>query len=266
MRIVVANRSRIALALLLVGLGGGLAVGGPTGLGHLAVVVLDHIYLLFLAAAAVAIFVTVMPRGTRIGPVVLVLAGSVAYVATHQRWPGQSGWVVVGLLAVVVGGGLAIAGKNVGNKNLRDFDPVRRSWAIGIRRVVDFQGAEWIPDHISVCAIGTKLRLDLTAPAEARRQYVELSVICCGGCVEIVLPDHWPVVGGRLALTRTIHFSGRLDSDETFPDPRDETQYKRLGQVIEKRHDQYREFNEPPPVLVVHVMGLGGDVSLVGRT
>ena len=265
MRIVVANGSRIALALLLVGLGGTLAAGGPVALGRLALVVLDHIYLLFLAAAAVSIFVTVMPRGTRTGPVVLILAGSVAYVATHQRSPGQSGWVAVGLLAVVAGGGLAMTAKNLGNKNRRDFDPVRRRWAIGIQKVVEFHADEWIPDHISVYAVGTKLRIDLTAPAEARRQYVELSVICCGGCVEIVLPDHWPVVGGRLAFTRTIHFSGRLDSEETFPDPRDQIQYKRLGQVIERRHRQYREFNQPPPVLVVHVMGLGGEVSLVGR-
>jgi hypothetical protein len=264
MRIVGANRSRIVWALLLVGFGAALAVAGPVGLGRLALDVLSHIYFLFLAAAAVSIFLTAMPRGTRIGPVVLIVAGSAAYVATHERSTGRSGWVLVGLLIVLVGGGLAMTARSGKSKNTRDFDPVRRSWAIGIHRVVDFHEDKWIPGYISVCVIATKVKVDLTVPAEARGKYVELSVACWGGCVEIVLPEHWPVVGGRLALTRAIHFSGRLDSEDTFSDPRDQSQYRRLGLVIEERHRLYPELKEPA-VLVVHVMGLGGNVSLVGR-
>lgn len=83
MRVVHVNRSRILLALLLVCLGSVLAVTGPDGLTHIGSLVAANVDVVLLLLAAASVFVTVMPRGTRAGPLVLTALGLAAYVATY---------------------------------------------------------------------------------------------------------------------------------------------------------------------------------------
>jgi hypothetical protein len=264
MRDVGMGRSRTLIGLLLVSIGSTLAVAGPGGLGRVGLLFASHLYLVFFAAAGLSLFLTVLPRGTRAAPAGLFVAGLIAYVADHHGWwHASQPWALAGLMIVLAGGGLSMTAS--GRKRSEDFDPVQRAWAIGFPRTVAFPGTEWTPGLISAYAIGTKLTIDLRKPAEARGKYVELAIACWVARVEIVLPDHWPVVAGRLAQTKGIRFSGSLDSNETFTDPRDQLQFNRLNNVVEEWR-RLHQADPDPAVVVVHVLGLGGEVSLVGRT
>jgi hypothetical protein len=263
MRVVHVNRSRILLALLLVGLGSAVAVAGPDGVTHLGTLAADNVFIVVLLLAAASVFVTVMPRGTRVGPLVLTTLGLVAYVATHERWWSSTHWALAGLLIVLLGGGLALSGEN--GRRIDDFDPVRRVRAFGVPKSLDFRGEEWTPEHISAWVFGTKLIVDLREPGVAEGVCVELSLTCLWGYVELVLPDDWLVVGGRLALARGIGFSGRMDSSEIFSNPKAKEQRKKLERVVAMRGGD-RDDDTGPAVVVIHVMGLGGYVSLAGRS
>jgi len=263
MPIVGMDKGRTVLALLLVSLGSALAVAGPVALGRVGLLIASHIYVLFFAAAALSVFLTVLPRGTRVGPAMLFVAGVVAYIAAHGRGHRWDPWALAGLMIALLGGGLSMATSS--RKRTEDVDPVKRVWAIAFPRTSDFQDNEWTPQLISACAIGAKLTIDLRSPAEARGKYVELAIACWAGRVEIIPPDHWPIVAGRLAQTKGIRFSGNLDSSETFSDPRDQAQYNKLGEIVDKWRRLHTASTEPT-VVVVHVMGLGGQISLVGRT
>jgi hypothetical protein len=217
--------------------------------------------LLLFVLAGVYIYFTALPRGLRFGPAILALGGLAVYLVQHGLWTALEPWVTIGILLVALGGWLSMTA----NRRQSDLDPICRELAVLFPRTVRFATNRWMPDHLSIFVVGTLARIDLQETGIPRHEHliVELHVNCLAGMVDVLLPEEWAVVGGRLASTYGVKFAGRLDSADIFTAPEDRTQRMRLLTVLTKWSEKLPESNrDKSGILVVHVRGFGGEVRV----
>jgi hypothetical protein len=261
MPVVHVDRARLLLALTLVAVGSPVAVAGPASLGRLAALVITNVYVPLLALAAVLIVVSALPRGTRMGPIVLIAGGLAAYAVTHGQWRAGAAWTAIGALLMLLGGSIAL----MPDGRRERIDPVRRVTAVLFPRTAAIGRGERAPEQIAVVVIGTRVVVDLREPGRVDEELIELSLSCWAGHIEILLPDSWSVVGGRLASARGVTFRGRLDSTKLFAEPRNQEMYERLMRIGAERRQRHPEAGVDSAVVVVHVLGFGGSVELGTR-
>jgi hypothetical protein len=263
MPLVYVDRVRLLLALALVAVGSPVAAGGPASLGRLASLVIANIHVPLLVLAAILILVSALPRGTRLGPMILIAGGLTAYAVTHGQWRAGGLWTAMGALLVLLGGRIALL---PGSRRER-IDPVWRVTAVLFPRTLAVGKGERAPEQIAVVAIGTRVVVDLREPGRVDEALIELSLSCWAGHIEILLPDSWSVVGGRLASARGVTFRGQLDSTKLFADPRNQEMYEKLINTGAARRERHQEpTGVDPAVVVVHVLGFGGAVELGTRS
>jgi hypothetical protein len=210
------SRARVALGLAGVVVATAWAVGGVHGLGAGGLVILKAIPALLVALGAVLLLRAVVPRSPVMGPLVLVLGGSLALAI-------QFDLVTAGMLDDVAPVLLAVAGIAVAmSKSSRD-NPlaaiVSHHWSVILpsRR----NKIEGMAPHKFVlrCFLGDLL-LDLTdasypvAGGGSVLPKITVDVTVFGGWLEIRVPHDWSVHAGRAYLTRLVRFEGQLSSAE----------------------------------------------------
>jgi hypothetical protein len=147
----------------------------------------------------------------------------------------------------------------------RSLDPVRRELAAFLPRRIKVGRGEETPRQLSVIAVSTSVGVTFAEGCVPRHPTVELLVSCWAGRVEVRAPGSWLLAAGRVAATRGIRFVGDLDHHRPFPDPRAPEQAERLGKLIQEHHREHPppDSDIPAAVLVVHVLGFGGEVTIL---
>jgi hypothetical protein len=251
---------RALLAIVLVGVGGVLVTAGPAGLLEFVRLLLANVGLLLIATAAAAVLAAALPRGARAGPTIVAIVGLLVLWLNRNNWSGQFWWTAAGAGLVLTGCSLALAAPV---RRPAEVDPVWRRAAILFRTKAAVESDVETPAQITLVVVGTLLDVDLRQAKAPGRRFLELVISCWLGRVDIRLPPHWAVVGGRLHTSHHVRLKGRLDDRDIFPYPT----LDQLEKIAEARAEQYACNNQRPlPVaIVVHVLGAGGEVELVGR-
>jgi hypothetical protein len=215
----ILSRVRVAFGLAGVAAGTAWAVGGVHALSAGAFAMLASMPALTVVAGVLILLRAVIPRGALAGPLVLIVAGSVALVI-------QSGVVTNSMLqrvapALLVTGGAVVA---MSRRSRVPAIPtiVARYWSAFVPIVRELR--DRAPHKLIVHCLLGHIMLDLTAaryPRDALRVTVDITLL--GGHVELRLPDDWTVRAGRLDLARGTRFHGQLSSAEPVsPQPREE--------------------------------------------
>jgi hypothetical protein len=256
-------RLRLILALALVGLGSTLAVGQPAGLLELGRALWARLDVILIAIAIITILATVAPRGSLGGAVVFGSAGLAVHLGRRGGWSAPDVWLLLGAGAVAAGGWLAMT---VDVPEPDQIDPVRRRIALLFPRRIGLAGRR-APDILSVVAVGTCVRVDLSAAKAPKGETIELLISCWAARVELAVPARWPVVAGRLASAHAIRFCGELDLAEPTPFPHLPEQAARLTKVTAERTAAHERSpaSGRAAAIVIHVLGLAGEVTIVGR-
>ncbi|CAM3329932.1 hypothetical protein KIPE111705_02835 [Kibdelosporangium persicum] len=244
------------LALLAVSAGSVLAASGPGGFARLGTVVLDNAGWLLLAAGAVALLSAIAPPGALLGPLVLIVAGLVVVLDP----PRPEVWTLSGGI-ITVGGGLFLM-RRAGTEQ-PNADPVMRRSAVLFPRKVRLRSDELCPERLFLRSVlSVRITANLRAAAPPQRGIIELLITCWGGQVRVTLPDHWTVVGGRLAAAKLISLDGVLDHARTYPDLSLIKEAAEFTELTEARFAKHGSDDQEPVLAIVHVMGLGGVVRL----
>jgi hypothetical protein len=250
------------MALALVGLGSAIAAGGPAGVAELARLVWAHLDLLLASAATVVFVAAVAPRGTLMAPLVLALAAAGVYAWRHRVGTGPELWALIGTGAVAAGGWLTMSDTN--DRDVRSLDPVLRRMAVLLPRTIRVVDRP-APDQLLVLAVGGRVRVDLSEAKPPRGTVMELVLTCCAAQVEVAIPRSWAVVGGRLATAHGVRFTGQLDEAQPMPYPDEPVQRQALVALAEARRSTVAETAKRSGAVVIHALGFGGRVSLLGR-
>jgi hypothetical protein len=235
---------RVAAALLLVAAGATIGAGGSSAALHLAQMIWTNLSLIILAIACMALLASIAPIGSVAGPLLLVvLAGGV--------WALQAGWITVGerwlWTLLLIGTGVLVAADPAGQ---RRPDMTQRRWAMLFPRTIT---PESIPGKVRVVAAGNRLRLDLRT-TNPGAPVTEIFASIWLGKVELLLPNDWAVVAGRVTAARAIEFSGTMTTAASYTDPSGSDQ-KRLEALVDPP--------SRPFVGVVHVLGVLGRIDVL---
>jgi hypothetical protein len=256
-------KPRLLAALTLVGVGSAIAAGGPVGLAYVARAVWEHLDLLLVALAGSALLAAVAPRGTRAAPVALALVGVGIHLWRNSGSSTAQVWLLLGGTAILMGGWLGTA-ESTARDGGQPVDPVRRSVAVLFPRAIQISGQA--PDQLFVLAVGVRVRVDLSLAQPPRFASTQVLVTCCAARIEVIVPNSWPVVAGRLAAAYGVRFTGRLDSNRSTPHPQEPAEAKILGKLAKERWKRVAGPGAPrSAVVVIHAMGFGGEIVLVDR-
>lgn len=251
-------------SLLLVAIGSALLVGGPDPLVDLVRWLADRAGVLLLGLAAAIVLVTAIPRGAATGPLGLAGAGVVVLAAQHGQITSADWWAVGGGVLIGLGAFLSLGRRH--SDSSQDVDPVQTYRVLLLSRSIPVRSSDQVPKQIRLIAIGARAQLDLAAAQPGRTDVLELVLTCYAGRVEVALPERWAVVAGRVSATRSVDFIGRLDAITPLTDLNDELQCTVL---TEAATDQAKSYPVPEGarsmVVVIHVVGLWGQVILLGR-
>jgi hypothetical protein len=190
----------------------------------------------------------------------LAIVGAAVFAFQRGHWSDRVTWQLAGGGLIVMGGWLAMAPTSPASS----LDPVRRELAVVIPRPIRIRSEERSPQQLSVIAIGTSAHVTFAEGCILTDHVVELLVSCWGGSVDVQLPDSWPVVAGRVNAARMIRLDGKLDRNDAFADPRTPADYGTLQKLIKKRRENHppRDPSRPSAALVMHVTGIGGQISI----
>jgi hypothetical protein len=232
------------LALGLVAAGTALATSGP----HVFVLAASMLWsaapVLLIALGGLALLMIAVPSPKLILPGILLLSGAV-WFAIRGEWVQIDVGVRYATAVLAIVAGVAL----VSEKGVQTVDLMRRQWAVLLPRRAN---AEVVPTTVRLVAMYTRFRLEFELVKVPRGNVVECMITTWWGQVELVVPLHYQVVCGRVHTARWVEFTGKLDSDEVFMDPRG-MDLDRLRALCTADH---------PYVLVLHILGLGGRVSV----
>jgi hypothetical protein len=200
------------------------------------------------------------PRGALSGPFLLGGAGFAVLAVRNQWWNARDIWLLTGT-ALAIAGGLTLMRKR---QSPFRSDPVRRIAGAIVRRRLVINSDQCAPDRLLVLAIFGRVDIDLRSAGVPSYGLVEVMVSCWMGTVEFFVADHWPVVAGRVHAARGVKLEGILDSTETFDEPESKEHEETLQELIRKRQVSMKSEREGS-VVVIHILGLGGSVSISGR-
>ena len=263
------SNARVVASVIMMSAGVVLVAYGPDALrriGHLVVVYGGYV---LLGAAALLIFMRMVPRNARTMPVILALGGLALIGLQHRSEWYAHRWAVVGTLLILAGAGLSRhpphpTRQRTGSKWPTPYRRVVCVWP----RKVEFTGDYGTPTVLALTAIVGKLEVDLTGAAVPRLSHgMEIFVRCAlGGRVKLRLPPDWAVAAGRLSSAYGITWDDtfKFDSGELFVDPYAEDWSKKLTMLAKDRREAIRDstIRIAGVWVVVHVAGLGGSVRI----
>ncbi|SNR35211.1 LiaF transmembrane domain-containing protein [Actinomadura mexicana] len=208
------TRTRVLLGLVAVATGAALAAGGSDALRRGVEVFAQTAPYLLLAAGAIILLKSVLPREQTVaGPAFLVVAG-LTWLAVARDW-FASETMRPFASAVLVVGGVAVA-MSSGRRDLDIDTGVRRCMAIVMPRVSRFAQA---PRKLVVRALAGDVVIDLSEARLPRQQEMEIDLALLYGYVQILIPEGWAVVRGRLETARRIRLDGKLDPPYVYSPP-----------------------------------------------
>jgi len=243
------NRPRVLVALAMMVAGALLTLDGPGGVTRAGRLLAEHGGIVLIALAVAALLAAMAPRGTVVGPVVVGLIGVGLVGARAGLWSAEALWTAGGTGLVVVGGWVVMASVSPA---AHDFDPAWRRRAILWPRTIEVSDENAWPQHLGILAVGTKVEVDLRRGRRPVTAFLELAVSCWGGRVEVYLPPHWRVLPGRVHAATAVRLKGRLDDTEPLRDPHAPGAEKRIAAM-----------GGNDVVVVIHIVGLGGEVQLI---
>lgn len=220
---------RAIVGALLVAVGSVIVVAGPQPVVGMGQWLLHHSGTLLLALAAAVALWKAVPREARKWPLLLAAVGVVVLLVQH----GVDPMAVAG--GVLVGFGALMSGLRPGDSFRDDIDPVHIYRRIFYGRNIKARPLQPVPQLLRLLAVGTTVKIDLTAARRGEFDFLELAVTCWFARVEIVLPPHWAVAAGRLAATTGVRFTGVLDTATLITDVYDEGQTAELTSIATER-------------------------------
>ncbi|MFJ5261318.1 hypothetical protein ACIQAC_12735 [Streptomyces sp. NPDC088387] len=230
------GRTRTALGLLVVIVGTAWLLGGPDALRSGARVALVAGPYLLMAFALALVVRTALPKGTALGPLLLLLAGGVWALLGQDRL--GNAWESRLLPLALIGlGALVALGRSTASEGTDVVIPVRRYRSFLVPRTAKLAASEVGVRRIVVRSFFGPLRVDLSealfpgesAATELPVLHVDVTVFF--GRVELVLRgdcavalaggihtygtslvEHVPVFANADAYTQS-HLEGRLEAD-----------------------------------------------------
>jgi hypothetical protein len=233
---------KATLSLVLIAAGAALAAGGPAVFAAVAAFGWQHLHFLLFGVAGVMVLVAAVPRRALAVALVFVVLGSGVVMFRSDGVSDTARVTVAGMLAVL---GLLLA---VELDRRLEVSLDRRRWTVLFPRRMR---ARTVPGVIRLAAVTGTLIADLSG-AVAGEALTELFLTNWYGHIEVVLPDDWRLVPGRVVGARTGRLAGELDSAEAFEDPGGKDR-KRIEELLRA---------DSTPVVVLHLVGFGGDVTL----
>ncbi|HEV7649980.1 MAG TPA: hypothetical protein VGP26_17670 [Actinophytocola sp.] len=235
------------VALIVVGMV--LCAAGPGPLLNAGRWLVVHTGVALLAVAAGTALWAAVPRESRALPLALAAAGVVIWSLQQ----GVAGSSIVGGVLIGLGAFTTVRGSRGVFRD--DVDPVHTYRRMGGGRSIKAgRGAE-LPRLLRLRAIGAPyVRVDLTAATPVRNDWLEIALTCWFSEIEVVLPDGWAAVAGRVGASRRVRFCGQLDSAIVFDDVGE--QRESLLRVAAVRSP------ERPFAVVFHVAGAVSTVRL----
>ncbi|GID29520.1 hypothetical protein Abr02nite_45030 [Paractinoplanes brasiliensis] len=213
-----------------------------------------------IALAVAVLLYNMVPRGALLGPVILAAAGLAIVTTTRGWWSSRQLWMFVGFALAVLGAMVATR-RAVGT---HDLSPIQRLFGFLLSRHVIYDLDAEAPERLDVAAVLCKVVIDLRSAVAPRTGPLEIVASSVGGRIELALPQHWPVVAGRLAASRRVRLDGFVDHADAFDDPRSPEQ-SQLLQDLEGEWQERAASDDPATSVVVHVAGVGGSVRVRGR-
>lgn len=247
--------------LAAVGVGTILAIDGPDGVSGLLRWLVSHVGMIILGVTVVGLLHNIAPRGSVVGPGALGTIGLAVVMFQEGWWPPLGAWPMIGI-GIALAGGFIVMQENVPPPQPA---PIRRVVGALFNREVIYLAGQDAPQRLSVIALGCRVNVNLASAGLPRYEPVEINIACLLGHVEIALPNHWPVVAGRVGSTRSVRLTGLLDSADTFDDPQAEDQLEALHELVARRRKAAR-MRKPGSAVVVHIVGFGGGVTVLDRS
>ncbi|MFA1546710.1 LiaF transmembrane domain-containing protein [Actinomadura chokoriensis] len=239
------TRTRVLLGLVAVAVGAALAAGGSDALRRGGEVLTEIAPFLLVAVGAIILLRSVLPRDrTVVGPALLVVAG-LAWLAVNRDWFGSEAMRPFAS-AVLVAGGVAVA-MSSGRRDLNIDTGVRRCMAVVLPRV---SRIAQVPRKLIVRALAGDVVIDLSQARLPRQREIEIDLALLYGHVEILVPDDWAVVHGRLETARWIRLNGRLDPPYAYSPP-------------PASDEDEPDWHGGRGGVVLNISGIGGSVVLV---
>lgn len=248
------------LALAAAWVGGILTASGPAGMGAVTKALVENVEFILIGTAIIVLLHNLAPKGVLIGPIVLAIVGLLILLTRLELWAASRTWLFIGITLTVAGVILAMRSDN---RPPRAF-PVLRILGALVRRRLVLSPEDYAPERLVAVAILGKLEVDMRKARLPRYGPVEVMVTCLLGRVTIAIPLHWPVAAGRVHTIRWMKLEGSLDSAHEFDDPQDDEQCDRLSELALERKESVGA-REPGSAVVLHVIGVGGSVAVVGR-
>ncbi|MEV0133656.1 hypothetical protein AB0H83_34990 [Dactylosporangium sp. NPDC050688] len=256
---------RATALVILIGFGAVAAVEGRSGLEHLLRLLVAYGAYLAIGVGILGFLASVLPLSRQAWPLVLIAAGGAAFAV-------QSGWLSVsvaphlaGVVALGIGGWLMAREPHARDR----MDPVRQLTAVLLPRTCILRGGDRTPAYLTVLTVGARVVVDLQAAQVPPRQTMQLAVSCWAfGSVELRLPEHWAVIGGRLGPVVGVRMAGKADTTELIADLGDPASIDVLADVRSARLRERLGADAPEhraAAVVIHIAGLVGKVVLARR-
>lgn len=265
-----ASSARAIISVIMTSAGIILVAYGPEAFRRVGHLVVAYGGYALLGAAAVVVFIRIVPRNARMLPIILIVGG-LALIGLQQRsaWYAHR-WALGGALLVLTGVGLATLPARP--ERQRDESkwptPYRRETCVVISREVKISGKYETPTVLLLTALAGTLEADLAEAKVPTGSYgMEIFVRCAiGGRVKLRLPADWAVAAGRLGSAYGISWDDKFefDSGELFVDPYAVEPGERLAALAEDRRKAIPDSKMRAEGfwVVVHVAGLGGSVRI----
>jgi hypothetical protein len=199
-----------------------------------------------------------IPSGTRLLPASLVTSGVVLYLAGSGLVTTRDTWQMVsGFIAAAVG--LALL-SSVRLEEAPTADPVQTARAIFLPRRVQLAGHK-LPSHQRVMAYGTAFQLDMQGTTARSEAVLELSMTAILGRVDVIVPEHWLILPGRLHVSSGSHMRGTFDHTRPIP-YLGTTERDDIRDLVAERTDANSPKAPPFPV-VLNVTVFGSHVQII---
>lgn len=221
-----------------------IATGGYTAFHAIAMIMVDQFPLVLVIVGLAALIRAMAPPGSWFGPALLMAAGSLLLALHSGRFDGQ--WLKHVAAAALIWGGIfmtIVPGySGSGHPAARDV----RTYTKQVTAVVwprNLRLSEAQLAQISGRAILGSLTIELTSEAvSSGTACVDACLSVLAGRIEIVVPSGWSVLPGRMGACSGVSFHGYFDEPDA-------------GTAVGAS-------GAAPAIVFVHVLGLGGVVSI----
>lgn len=259
---------RYATALMMVVLGAVVLASGPAGLLDIGRWLAANVEILIGSLAAAALLLSIAPRGVAVTATTVMTLCLFVYGARHGWWSWGAAWTVGALVVMIFGARMLFGRENP----YGPADPVQRIFRILFPASRRYANQE-PPSYLSVVAASSSVSLDFRGAEEPRDGWMEVAVSCWRGDVRLNLPPQWAIVAGRLDLSPTVNLRGLFDVEQEFRYPQQPGTAAKLRNIAQARATSVNAGQAAlateeasMATIVLHVIGRGGSVEVVGRS